>query len=159
MKGILRLWIVVICLAFSALAMGAMTPVDSEGVSFSTFMGIPIVSLGSDTGFALLRIGSGDGILVFGQGWGLISIGWLSGGILFGAGQVACGGVAFGQLALGPVLFVGQVGAGLLGLGQAGVAFERVMQISTSGKAYFKQLSEDASHYLAPNFRFRRSVR
>lgn len=80
MKGILRLWIVVICLAFSALAMGAMTPVDSEGVSFSTFMGIPIVSLGSDTGFALLRIGSGDGILVFGQGWGLISIGWLSGG-------------------------------------------------------------------------------
>ena len=69
------------------------------------------------------------------------------------------GGDLSGQLALGPVLFVGQVGAGLLGLGQAGVAFERVMQISTSGKAYFKQLSEDASHYLAPNFRFRRSVR
>jgi hypothetical protein len=87
--------------------------------------------------------------MVLGMGWGLISIGWMGTGILFGVGQLACGGIAFGQLALAPVLFVGQVGAGLLGIAQGGVAFERFMQISTSGKEYFQQLANDANNYLS----------
>ena len=86
----------------------------------------------------------GWGAITLGAGVGLVSYGWISGGILFGVGQAASGLIAFGQVAVGPVFFCGQLGVGMTGLGQLAIG-GRVMgqgQLGFDGSAFLNDLSE-----------------
>jgi hypothetical protein len=129
MKGMVRFWLIVGVLAVTALALGISSPLDDQGVSLTT-------------------IGMGSGVMVLGGGVGVISIGVIGLGLLFGVGQLACGAIAFGQVGLGAVLFCGQAGLGLTGLAQGAAALERFTQEDKSGRAFFEALNEEVSECL-----------
>ena len=82
--------------------------------SESEFLGVPVVSMVEDQ-WAWLTIGAGTGVLVVGAGGaGLVTFTLYGAGLLFGTGQVTAGLICMGQAGLGLVLFLGQAGTGLV---------------------------------------------
>jgi hypothetical protein len=151
MKGMLRFWLIVVVLALTALILGISSPLDDQGMSFTKVLGVPVVALnveGNLENFAILTIGVGSGVMVLGGGVGVISIGFVGIGLLFGVGQLACGAIAFGQVGLGAIFFCGQAGLGLTGLAQGVSALERFTQEDKSGRAFFEALNEEVSECL-----------
>ncbi len=152
MKGMVRFWLIVGVLAVTALALGISSPLDDQGVSLTKFLGLPVVAVNVDANvekFAILTIGMGSGVMVLGGGVGVISIGVIGLGLLFGVGQLACGAIAFGQVGLGAVLFCGQAGVGLTGLAQGAASLERFTQEDKSGRAFFEALNEEVGACLS----------
>ncbi len=146
MKGMLRFWLIVAALTLTALILGISSPLDDQGISFTKVLGVPVVSLnveGNFERFAILTIGMGPGVMVLGGGVGVITLGFVGLGLLFGVGQLACGAIAFGQVGLGAIFFCGQAGLGLTGLAQGAAALERFTQEDKSGRAFFRTLGQE----------------
>lgn len=142
-----RFWILQAIVIVTALVILAVNGSSDAG---ERVLGLRAVcSEASEADPCWLSVGGWGGINV-GVGVGLVSYGWISGGILFGIGQAASGLIAFGQVAVGPVFFCGQLGVGLTGVGQLalGGRVKGQGQLGFDGGAFLADLNERLNQLL-----------
>ncbi len=145
---LLLVWVAIVAMAFMLVIP---TP---EGVSVESFAGMPAMCVSPDASVTCwLTIGSGMGVLFVGLfGAGLVCIGYITGGILFGMGQVAIGGICLAQAGIGGSFFFGQAGGALTALGQVVVGMISKGQASAGfdAEAHLAEVAADLKRYLSP---------
>lgn len=137
---------------------------DVEGRGYESktqLWGVPLIATNTDDQAfdrpALIVLGGpGVGVLCLGiGGFGLISIGALGGGLLFGLGQGACGLISVGQLSVGPVFALGQLAIGSAALGQGALGLRSRGQGTErrNGAAFMSSLNREISDALRFDWR------